>query len=199
MLKLLKANIFLLLIPIFFLSCESEYTSMVKKELASGKEYNELIFGMEIGQTQKDFFETCWELNKQKKISDGPENKYALFKTNLDTTAEQSQKVEMLFYGIFDSLRVMRGMDFKFKYTSWAIWNEQYHAGPLALALTDYFIKKYGGNPFLEIEVPAIGKKAFVKVDGNRQIKIYPIDNKEVRVKIEDLRYLPGYQDLTAS
>jgi len=189
-------NIFLILFFCLFLACESEYTSMVKKELNSGKEHNELIFGMKMGETRKDFFETCWELNKAEKISHGPENKHALYKTNLDSTAEQSQKVEMLFYGIFDSLQVMRGMDFKFTYTGWAIWNEHYHAEPLAIALTDYFIKKYGGNPFLEIEVATLGKKAFVKVDGNRQIKIYPIDSKEVRVKIEDLRYLPGYQDL---
>ncbi len=196
MFRLLGFNILSILFFCLFLACESEYTSTVKKELESGKEYNELIFGMEMGQTQKDFFETCWRLNKEEKISHGPDNKYALFKTNLDSTAEQSQKVEMLFYGIFDSLHVMRGMDFKFKYIGWAIWNEQYHAEPLAIALTDYFIKKYGGNPFLEVEVAAIEKKVFVKVDGNRQIKIYPIDNKQVRVKIEDLRYLPGYQDL---
>lgn len=186
----------LILFSCLLLGCESEYSKTVKKELATGIENNELFFGLKIGDKRKDFFEVCWKLNKEEKISHGPDNKYALFKTNLDSTAEMSQKVDMLFYGIFDSLQVMRGMKMKFKYNGWAPWNEDYQAGPLAAALKDYYMKQYGGNPFLEVDIASLEKKVFVKVDGNRQIKIYPISEQDVRVKIEDLRHLSGYEDL---
>ncbi len=181
---------------LFFMSCESEYSGLVKNELASGQINNELFFGLEIGDTQKDFFETCWRLNKEEKISHGPENKYAMFMTNLDTTAEKSQEVEMLFYAMFDSLLNIRGMDLKFRYPSWAPWNTDYSSEILAKNLTDYYFKIYGGNPFLEVETDAIEYKIYVKVDGNRQIKIYPISEQNVSVKIEDLRSLKAYQKL---
>jgi len=186
----IKSYFLLMIFCCLFLACESEYSTLVKKELASGIENNELLFGMKIGDKRRNFFETCWDLNLEEKITHGPDNKYALFKTDLDSTAEQSQKVEMLFYGIFDSKGVLRGMDHKFKYVGWAPQNVQYQAEPLAIALKDYYMKQYPGNEFLTIDIKALGKKAFVKVDGNRQIKIYPIDTKEVRVKIEELNYL---------
>ncbi len=179
-----------------FISCESEYSALVKKELASGQTNNELLFGLEIGDTRNDFFETCWKLNKDGKMTHGPENKYAKFMTNLDTMAEKSQEVEMLFYAMFDSLGNIRGMDKKFRYPSWAPWNTDYSAEVLANNLTGYYMKQYGGNPFLEVEPDGIEHKIYVKVDGNRQIKIYPISEQDVAVKIEDLRSLKAYQKL---
>jgi len=181
---------------IFFIGCESEYSGMVKKELASGEINNELFFGLEMGQTRKDFFETCWRMNKEEKISHGPENKYAMFMTNLDTTAEKSQEVEMLFYAMFDSIGLINGMDMKFRYPAWAPWNKDYTSEVLADKLTDYYLKQYGGNPFIEVENEKIEYKIYVKVDGNRQIKIIPISEQNVSVKIEDLRSIKAYQKL---
>ena len=151
---------------------------------------------MKIGQTQQDFFETCWRLNKEKVITHGPENKYALFKTNLDSTAEKSQAVDMLFYSILNKKQKMIGMDLKFKYAGWAPMNKDYQATVLADNLTDYYIRQYGGNPFIEVENGAVDYKIYVKVDGNRQIKIYPISEQDVVVKIVDLREIEAYQKL---
>ena len=40
---------------LLFFSCESEYTSMVKKERSSGVIQEDLILGMKMGQTKKRF------------------------------------------------------------------------------------------------------------------------------------------------
>ncbi len=194
--KILKISFILILFGLLFGSCESEYTSLVKKELASGEINEELLFGLKVGDKQKDFFKTCWRLNKEEVITHGPDNKYALFKTSLDSTAEKSQDVDMLFYAIFDDRQNIIGMDLKFKYAAWAPWNEDYQADVLAKNLTDYYLRQYPGNSFLKVDVDAIEEQVYVKVDGNRQIKIYPISDQDVVVKIEDLRKKSAYKEL---
>ena len=106
----------------------------------------------------------------------------------LDSTAQKPEKVEMLFYGIFDEEKVMQGMHMKFSYVSWSLWNEAYHSDVLIDKLQEKYLKEYGGNSFIEITVKD-DVKAYVKVDGNREILVYPNSNKDVTVKIGDLRY----------
>ena len=42
----------------FFLiySCQSDYTKLVKDELASGSRYDSIFHGLEFGQTRKEFY-----------------------------------------------------------------------------------------------------------------------------------------------
>ena len=190
--RLLTLFIFVFFGGILFLSCESEYTSLVKKERSAGVIHEDLILGMKMGQTQKEFYDACWLLNKEGIVRQGPGNKYALWITNLDSTDEKSQKVDLLFYGVFDSLKVMNGMEMKIRFTGWSPWSEPHQSYELVKDLKVYFMKMFGGNEFITVEAGK-GKNIQVKVDGNRQIKIYPIDEKDVKVYIEDLRKLEGY------
>ncbi len=172
---------------LLFVACESEYSKVVKQELASGEIHEDLIFDMKLGITRKEFFAQCWTLNNQQKISQGPGNNYAKYFWDLDSMSEQSQKVEMLFYGIFDENKIMHGMDMKMSYSAWSPWNENFHSPKLMEALKKEYLKTYPGNPFMEIKIKG-DKKAFVKIDGNRQIRMYALSNRNVAVKIEDLR-----------
>ncbi len=184
--RVLKQFIFLLLCFILT-SCESEYSQLVKRELNSGKIHEDLIFGMKMGQTQKDFYEKCWALNKQKLIGQGPGNQFAKYMMDMDSTKADSDKVEMLFYGIFDEEKIMHGMHMKMNYSKWSPWNEAYHAEALMKNLQKKYLKEEAGNPFVEINIDN-GIKAFAKVDGNRRILMYPLSDKDITVKIEDLR-----------
>ena len=177
-----------LLLCFAMVSCESEYSETVKRELQSGKVYEDLILGLKIGQTRKEFYDHCWELNKQKVISQGSGNKFAKQIILLDSTAQNQDKVEMLFYGIFDEEKIMHGMHMKFSYLKWAPWNKNYQSDVLVKKLLEKYIKEYPGNPFIEITVKG-DIKAYAKVDGNREILVYPNTTKDVTVKIGDLRY----------
>lgn len=179
----------ILLVVIVGISCQSEYTQTVKQELKTGIVHDSLILGMYMGQTQKEFYAHCWDLNKNKLISQGTGNRYAKFYDIPDSTEDPLLKMEVLFYGIFDEDKVMRGMDMKYSFTAWAPWNEDLHSDPLIEYLKGKYMKDYPGNDFLTVESENLNTDVFAKVDGNRQILIYPIDNKEVSVKIEDLRY----------
>ena len=171
-----------------FISCKSEYTKYVESELDKGEINDSLIFGMRMGQTRKDFFRICWDLNKAQIITNG-EGMNAKYIEKLDSTEDQTLQKTMLFYGIFDQNDTMRGMDIKYKYDSWAPWNKNRHSNVLLNEMKAFYSKNYKGNGFLEIDLDGIKYKAYVKIDGNRQILMYQKDDKDIAVKIEDLRY----------
>lgn len=182
-------QLFLLLaIGLTFATCQSEYSKTVKQELQTGVIHEDLILGLKIGQTQKEFYDHCWQLNKQEIINQGSGNRFAKQFMLLDSTAQNPERIERLFYGIFDEAKVMQGMHMKFSYVKWAPWNEAYQSDMLVKKLQERYIKKYQGNPFIEITINK-DVKAYAKVDGNREILIYPSSPKDVTVKIGDLRY----------
>jgi hypothetical protein len=170
-------------------SCKSEYTKYVERELATGIKNDSLIFGIKMGQTRKDFFSICWQLNKDKVLSHGNGNSTVKYEEVLDSTQDQSFRKDLLFYATFDENDTIVGMDMTYYYAAWAPWNKDKFSTTLADSLQVKFMKDYGGNPFLPIPLDNEKYKAFVKIDGNRQILIYPKDDKEVVVKIEDLNH----------
>jgi len=172
---------------LILVSCESEYSKAVKNGLTSGEIHDDLFLGLKMGQTQKEFFDHCWSLNKKNLVSQGPGNKYAKYYMIPDSTEDMTQKVEVLFYGMFDEQKVMYGMDMKMEFTAWAPWNEKFQSDKLVAFLKDKYMKEEGLNPFLEIDIDT-ENKAYAKIDGNRQILIYALNDKTVAVKIEDLR-----------
>ena len=170
-------------------SCKSEYSKAVEEGLASGIKNDSLIFGMRIGQTQEDFYKICWNLDKQKLISEGPGNMTAKYIEPVLPGQDSLKRKSMLFYGIFDSNKVMQGMDMTYSYYAWSTWNKQMHVTNLVEDLKNSYEKDYPSNPFIEIDLGLKEYKAYAKVDGDRQITIYPKNEKDVAVKIENLNY----------
>lgn len=188
--SLINRLLLLGVLVVAFHSCKSEYQQYVDRELGTGEIQDSLIFGMRIGQTKKEFYATCWELNKQKIITAGTGNQYAKYVVDADTLqGDMSRAKDMLFYGIFDEEDVMQGMDMKYAYQTWAPWNRDRHADSLMNQLRKQYLLGYPGNDFIELEVEGLKAPALVKIDGNRQILMYPVNKKDVKVRIEDLRY----------
>ncbi|MEM1216890.1 MAG: hypothetical protein AAGJ82_14445, partial [Bacteroidota bacterium] len=148
-----------------------------------------LIFGMRMGQTKKEFYTTCWDLNKQGVIHQGTGNATARYYLDQDSTGLNPEAKDMLFYGIFDENKIMRGMDISYSYLAWAPWNRAKHADSLMLDMRHQYEVGYPGNDFIAIELEQSEFPAYVKIDGNRQILMYAKDTKDIVVKIEDLRY----------
>ena len=193
MLNFMRLNkiIFCLLVLTPFLACEieSEYSKLLKKELKSGKSFNDLVLGLKIGQTKDDFFEICAELNKKKLITSGARNLYPEYILYPKDSVENGKKIRMSFMGIFDNDRIMKGMDIRFNYYSWIAWREEYNSDNLINEIKDTLQLWYPGNNFIEIDLKLDSKNnlAYVKVDGNRQITMYKIDGRDVAVIIEDV------------
>ncbi len=182
-----RLGLFLLIGFMLMTSCKSEYDKLVRTEMSSGEINEDLVFGLKMGQEKKEFYNICWQLNSQKLVSQGPSNEMVRYMIKPEEVEGVTEEIEMLFYGSFDKDKVMRGLRMKLSYVSWAPWNEELHSPELAKDIRPYFMKLYGGNEFIEVDLVK-DYKTYVKVDGNRQIVIFPQTTKDVMVKIEDLR-----------
>jgi len=192
-LKFIKMNIrvYVLLLLILLVGCsESKYSKLVKTEMAKNIVNDSLLFEMKFGQTRQEFYDQCWKLNNQKIIKQGSNNNFVQYYLPQKEGDSSINSIKMLFYGIFDKEKIMRGMDMRFSYNAWSLWNESTHSDKLITVVKDTLQSWYPGNGFIEVTMKRSKKDIFVKVDGNRRIIIEPlINNKDVDVRIDDLRY----------
>lgn len=192
-LKFIKMSIrvFILLFLIVLVGCsESKYSKLIKTEMAKNIVNDSLLFDMKFGQTRQEFYDQCWKLNNQKIISHGPNNNFVQYYLPQKEGDSSIYSIRMLFYGIFDKEKIMRGMDMQFSYNAWSLWNESLHADKLIPIVKDTLQSWYPGNDFIEVKAKKTKGDIFVKVDGNRRIIIEPLmNNKDVDVRIDDLRY----------
>ena len=192
-LKFIKMNIrvYVLLLLILLVGCsESKYSKLVKTEMAKNIVNDSLLFEMKFGQTRQEFYDQCWKLNSKGIISHGPNNNFVKYYLPQKEGDSSINSIKMLFYGIFDKEKIMRGMDMQFSYKAWSLWNESTHSDKLITVVKDTLQSWYPGNGFIEVTMKRSKKDIFVKVDGNRRIIIEPLINtKDVDVRIDDLRY----------
>lgn len=176
-------NAAILILILTFSACQSEYTKLVNNELSSGKKNDSIFYNLRFGNTKSEFFRICWELNKKGLVTNGPSNNNVrALVTPRDSTIELKE-LQMLYYGVFNANDIMTAVDVKFSYTAWSPWNKKLHADKLLPVVQDTLLKWFPGNPFIKV------KNVLVKVDGNRQIKLYQESDRDVAVLIEDLEY----------
>ena len=187
---LLRVLIALLLIT----GCKkSEYTKLVKSELDKNILKNELIFGMKLGDSRQEFYDICWQLNKEEKVKQGPKNSYVQYKLPLKDSTETTKQITLLFYGTFNKEKIMTGLDMKFYYDAWSLWNATYHNDKLLPVIKDTLTAWFPGNEFIPVKLKKSKEEILVKVDGNRRIIIEPFaDTREIDVRIDDLRFTKG-------
>lgn len=164
-------------------ACESDYTKLVKNELASGVKNDSIFYSLRFGITKMEFFKICMDLNRKHLVTQGPSNKNVQVMLIPKDSTQSLKQIKMLFYGKFNSDHIMTGMDVTFSYDAWAPWNKDLQADKLLPVVQDTLLKWFPGNPFMKV------KDVLVKVDGNRQIELRQKSEKDVSVLIEDLGY----------
>lgn len=170
----------------FFLiqSCQSDYTKLVKKELASNKRYDSIFHGLKFGQTRKEFYDICWQLNKEGVATHGQNNDYVQTILDPKDSTQATKRMVMLFYARFNAYNKITAMDMKFSYSAWAPWNKDLQSDKLLPVVKDTLLKWYPGNEFITTK-----NNAIVKVDGNRQIQVKIESDRDISVLIENLEY----------
>lgn len=174
------ANIIFLLF--LFATCQSEYQKIEQRELASGKEVKELFLGLELGMDRKGFFETCWDLNKEGVLTNGPTELSVEYIPDLPS----GKPARMRFYPKFENEKIYL-MPVEFTYDGWAPWNEELAVEKLRDDVVSYFENLYGKG-FFEVSNEDKSLIAFVKIDGNRRVRIFKKDLSTVRAEIVDLK-----------
>lgn len=179
---------FLLVVLTLFsglMSCESsQYEQLIETEYNSGIRNDSLLLGIYFGDSRKEFFAHGWDLNKQGLVRQGRGNNNV---SHLLKSEDDKTDIEMLFYPDFDQELKIKSIPIRFMYTGWAPWNEQLFADSLLYAVKDTLLSWYGGNSFYLLENENPKKNIWYKVDGNRQITLAVVDEKQVKVMIKDM------------
>lgn len=177
-----SANLFTLGLVILISSCTSEYEKIESRELASGKTANELFLGLELGMDKKEFYEVCWDLNKEGILSNGPTELSIEYSVDLPSGKE----AKMRFYPKFEDQKIYM-MPMEFTYEGWAPWNEELAVEKLREDVVG-LMKEWYGPDFFEVANEDKSLIAYVKIDGNRRVRIFKKHISIVRVEIVDLK-----------
>jgi len=171
--------IFLTFLGLFACGEGSQYKRVVKAELASGERHDSIFLGFHFGMANKDFFDSCTELNKQRLIYQSGRGINVSFQMDL-----LEEPVEVDFFPNFYE-GVIYEMETAYRYVNWSPWKKDLTGDKLKYRLLAVYEKTYGEG-FMEI-ASADGKIAYVKVDGNRRISIYQLDEQVVRIIFTNL------------
>lgn len=188
-----SANLALIVALALLSSCQSEYEKIESRELASGKTVNEIFLGLELGMDKKKFYETCWDLNKEGVLSNGPGELSIEYNAQLPS----SKPAKMRFYPKFEDDKIYM-MPVEFTYDGWAPWNEDLAVEKLREDVVSFY-EQWFGSGFFEVTNEDKSQIVFVKIDGNRRIRIFKKHESIIRAEIVDLKVLKNRQDLNPS
>jgi hypothetical protein len=184
-LSVLKYCISGLLVSVILSGCfQSEYTRLVKSELAKGVRNDSLLFGIRFGDTRNEFYGKCFDLNRQQLVTAGAGNNVEfVFSDSL--FHKRPTNLSLLFYPSFDQNERISNMKMQFSYRAWAPWNRDLQSDSLIGKTEKILMKWYGGNNFIMAEVG--DQRVLVKLDGNRRILLYIFDMQNVSVEVQDI------------
>jgi hypothetical protein len=169
---------------LLFSGCESDYTKLVKSELAKGIRKDSILLGIRFGDTRNEFNGKCFDLNKQHLAMEGEGGSIQyLFRDSL--VHRKATPIRLLFVPAFDEKEILTNLDLKFNYVGWAPWNRHLQADSLETKIKQLLMRWYGGNEFVTAHVN--DSEIPVKLDGNRRIVIYRDEPQNVVVKIQDI------------
>ncbi len=180
----LLSKLFALAFIVLLISCgKSDYDRLVTTELGKNVRMDSIVWNVFFGDSQKEFYAVCWELNKQGIIGHGPENQHVMYKMK----GASPHVISMLYYPEFDSQDRLKRMDMKFFYDGWSPGTKKFSSDSLLPVVMDSLEQWYGGNEFIEVVFDEDPQKLHVKMDGNRRITVHADQSKFVIVRVTDM------------
>jgi hypothetical protein len=174
------------LIIICLLSCDndplSKYRKKEKEALAKGIRNDSLFLGYHLGMSSEDFYKLSWDNNKKGIIREGLGNMTVLYKLD---TPQMHYLTFMDFYPKFHMNKI-HIMPIRFFYTTWNPALEETSPAKLEQDVLK-LMEKWYGKGFFVVKDPKKGR-VLVKIDGNRRISILQSQERDVYVKIVDLK-----------
>lgn len=164
---------------------QSDYTKLVKAELAKGIRQDSLLLGINFGDTNSDFFAKCFDLNKKKLVYQGPSNSSVQYVFSDSLFHSEPTPIRLLFYPSFDENNKLSNMDMEFSYLGWAPWNRELQSDSLEVKVKELLMDWYKGNEFVMAHVDSL--EIPVKLDGNRRMLLSMKDTQSVLVRVQDI------------
>lgn len=148
-----------------------------------------LFLGIYLGMKKQDFFDRCWQLNKENVVVQGPGNQSVEYRLN----GNKKPGILMHFYPNFYKDRIYE-MPVVYNYEAWAPWNKQYWSDKLLEKIVHHFDSTYGKMEVLDHRTMG---KVYYRIDGKRRINVFIKDDQYVQAVFTDMsieRRLKGKQ-----
>jgi hypothetical protein len=189
-LKYIKSISVLIVFVAALVSCDSDYTKLVKSELSKSQREDSLLFNIKFGTTREDYYGICFDLNKKRLVTQGVGfSVQYIIKDSL--TQVPPRDITMYFYPSFDSTDVVKGMDMEFVYPGWNSSIRELQSDSLRAHVMKILERWYKGNNFMNVKINE--RDTPVKIDANRRIMVLLEDEQRVLVHIQDLLH-PEYR-----
>lgn len=169
----------LLLLGCLFGSCQKDlnYEEWVEQELADGARYDEVLLDYRLGMDTREFYEHGVELNQQGIVYGMSQIVYPFDELPYPATMDIVGNFhEGLLYELFCTI----------SYDDWTPGTPEYFTDRMIPELIEYFEELHGPG-FRQIEHPEHERDAWIKIDGNRRISIYPLNELHVNIEYFDL------------
>ena len=174
-------SFFLILISfITITNCEepSEYQMHVQQELAKDIRVDSLIFEYKFGMTKDEFLTYSWEINKQGLIVNGSGAEVVQDVDWLKSPARRS------YYPKFQEDKIIQ-LPLQYTYNGWAPWNTHLVSDSLKVDVMNYLENQY--NAEFKVLPDSGAVDIHYHIEGNREIRVFTVDEKTVRVLFSDL------------
>ena len=180
-----KGSLFIMVSLLFTLACQpkSEYEILKETELATGVKYDSLFAGLSFNMTRKDFYDYCWDMNSKGIFINGTGSQVLY-----DVSQYFSRPTGLTFYPKYVEGQMLE-MPMEFQYKDWALWNEETQVDKLIEEVREVLMTWYGGNDFIKMTSNDGNTTIWVKIDGNRQIRVGRLNISTAKVDITDLSY----------
>lgn len=174
------------LINIFILNgCKNDgtlnYQKLIETELSKNSREDELLYGLRFGMTKEEFYDHCRRMNKNGLFFNSAGNAAVVCRIQ----DEFKSPVKVSFYPEFIDNKIYK-LPAIINYEAFAPWNKNLFADSLVADLLQFFNKKFGQAPLLQMTDPN-NKNVFVRVDANRRITITKKDERETIIEFTDL------------
>lgn len=178
-----KGSLFIVVSLLFALACQpkSEYEILKETELATGVQYDSLFAGLSFNMTRKDFYDYCWEMNSKGIFMNGTGSQVLY-----DVSQHFSRPTSLTFFPKYADGQMFE-MPMEFQYRDWALWNEETQVDKLIEEVREVLMTWYGGNDFIKMTSNDGSTTIWVKIDGNRQIRVGRLNISTAKVDITDL------------
>lgn len=157
------------------------YRDLLRSQAQLPSSQNNTILEIRFGQSKADFFQYCWKMNAQKIFFNANGNQNVIFKMDSAFKSEVSWK----FFPEFRNDRIVK-LNAVLNYDNFAPWNSSSSADSLLKDIISVFSNWYGKSHFLVLQ-DSSGEKKLVKIDSNRLISIWKMNEKDIAVQFTDV------------
>jgi hypothetical protein len=174
---------------------QSDYTKLVKSELAKGIRKDSILLGINLGDSRNEFYGKCTDLNADQLITQGPSGS-VLYNFTDSLVHTESTPIRMLFNPAFDEYEKLFEMHLELSYQGWSSWNPKFQSDSLKVKMMQLLMVWYKGNKFVTANVND-STEVPVKLDGNRRLLVYVKDRQSILIKVQDILH-PRYKHSTS-